>query len=364
MPQAIQTLSSGPIDIIGDIHGELDALNLLLDRLGYDQFGRHPQNRTLVFLGDLVDRGPNSPGVVEKVSGLYFAKRAQCILGNHELRLLNQVQKPDNSWTSQEMSNRARKQGWLAPMKVAHTLQLRSALTFFYELPIALIRSDLRLIHACWHTPSIDALPDMVGSWSSLFARFRRNANRTLKESGWTRKRISQLKSNQVLHNQDAGIPPPELCDELMQYFVLEQNLNPLKVLTQGLQAPLVDHPPFWSGYRWQLSDRFSWWNEYEDQIPIIFGHYWRPKSGHYINPTKPPLFEGVQASSFLGPKQNCFCLDFAVGLRFQERLNGKTQDFEGALAALRLPEEGSQQPWELFFDQGDVFTLEMPYSK
>ena len=84
MPQAIQTLERGPIDIIGDIHGELDALNELLAHLGYDQFGRHPEQRTLVFLGDLIDRGPDSPGVIEKVSGLYFARRAQCIFGNHE----------------------------------------------------------------------------------------------------------------------------------------------------------------------------------------------------------------------------------------------------------------------------------------
>ena len=72
MPQAIQELSSGPVDIIGDVHGELEALNQLLAHLGYDRFGRHPQNRTLVFMGDLIDRGPDSPGVVEKVSSLYL----------------------------------------------------------------------------------------------------------------------------------------------------------------------------------------------------------------------------------------------------------------------------------------------------
>ena len=93
MPQAIQELSSGPVDVIGDVHGELEALNQLLAHLGYDRFGRHPQNRTLVFVGDLIDRGPDSPGVVEKVSSLYFSKRAQCIIGNHELRLLNRINK-------------------------------------------------------------------------------------------------------------------------------------------------------------------------------------------------------------------------------------------------------------------------------
>ena len=68
-------------------------------------------------------------------------------------------------------------------------------------------------------------------------------------------------------------------------------------------------------------------------------------------------------ASSFLGPQHNCFCLDFAVGLRFQERLENKEPPFQGELAALRIPEEGSHAPWELFFDQGDVFRLDSPYS-
>ncbi len=63
----IQELFSGPIDIVGDIHGEIEALRQLLKSLGYDQYGIHPDGRRLVFVGDLVDRGPNSPAVVELV---------------------------------------------------------------------------------------------------------------------------------------------------------------------------------------------------------------------------------------------------------------------------------------------------------
>ena len=55
------------LDIVGDIHGELDALTSLLKRLGYDDLGRHPENRKLVFVGDLIDRGPDSPGVLRGI---------------------------------------------------------------------------------------------------------------------------------------------------------------------------------------------------------------------------------------------------------------------------------------------------------
>lgn len=84
----IGSLFDGPIDIVGDIHGECGALLSLLDRLGYDGQGEHPEGRRLVFIGDLVDRGPDSPGVLRLVRQLVQRKRAQCVLGNHELNLL------------------------------------------------------------------------------------------------------------------------------------------------------------------------------------------------------------------------------------------------------------------------------------
>ena len=360
MPKAIQALSSGPVDVIGDVHGELEALNELLAHLGYDRFGRHPENRTLAFIGDLVDRGPDSPGVVEKVSSLYFARRAQCILGNHELRLLNRINKPDNSWTSAELAQNAIRNGWQAPMKTAHSLQLRAALTFFTELPMALVRSDVRLIHACWNSQSIERLPDIVGSWSALFARFRRNMNTQLKMLGWTRKKVSKLKTSYPLY-----VGPPEVesipfLEDLSEYFSLEQNLNPLKVLTQGLYGHVENQKPFWSGHRWQMSERLKWWEDYEEETPVVFGHYWRPRNGDLEANLKPSLFKGVAANEWIGKNNNCFCIDFAVGLRFQERLNGLS-NFQGSLGALRLPAEGDERPWELIFDDGARCELTPP---
>ncbi len=69
-PALIQSLPPGPLDIIGDIHGEFDALNSLLQHLGYDQDGEHPNGRTLIFVGDFCDRGPDSPAVLTLVERL------------------------------------------------------------------------------------------------------------------------------------------------------------------------------------------------------------------------------------------------------------------------------------------------------
>jgi protein phosphatase len=84
---------TGPFDIVGDVHGCRSELESLLTRLGYellrDEKGRptdarHPEGRTAVFVGDLVDRGPDSPGVLRLVMGMTAAGNALCVPGNHE----------------------------------------------------------------------------------------------------------------------------------------------------------------------------------------------------------------------------------------------------------------------------------------
>ncbi|WP_042375897.1 polynucleotide kinase-phosphatase [Streptacidiphilus melanogenes] len=87
---------TGPFDVIGDIHGCRSELVTLLGRLGYavtcDADGRavdaaHPDGRTAVFVGDLVDRGPDTPGVLRLVMGMVAAGHALCVPGNHENKL-------------------------------------------------------------------------------------------------------------------------------------------------------------------------------------------------------------------------------------------------------------------------------------
>ena len=87
----------GPFDIIGDVHGCYDELIGLLERLGYKVAPRdsgavgaasHPENRVLIFLGDLVDRGPNTPDVLRLVMATVEAGAAYCVPGNHDMKLL------------------------------------------------------------------------------------------------------------------------------------------------------------------------------------------------------------------------------------------------------------------------------------
>ncbi|MGY1759895.1 polynucleotide kinase-phosphatase [Geodermatophilus sp. SYSU D00779] len=88
---------TGPFDVIGDVHGCRTELEELLGALGYDlrrdEQGRavdaeHPAGRRAVFVGDLVDRGPDSPGVLRLVMGMVAAGHALCVPGNHEDKLV------------------------------------------------------------------------------------------------------------------------------------------------------------------------------------------------------------------------------------------------------------------------------------
>ncbi|WP_225808309.1 polynucleotide kinase-phosphatase [Streptomyces spinosus] len=74
---------TGPFDIIGDVHGCSAELEALLAKLGYAD-GAHPDGRTAVFVGDLVDRGPDSPGVLRRVMSMVKSGNALCVPGNHE----------------------------------------------------------------------------------------------------------------------------------------------------------------------------------------------------------------------------------------------------------------------------------------
>ena len=96
---------TGPFDIIGDVHGCYAELTQLLEKLGYalrpvrstpgEVEVTPPPGRTAVFVGDLVDRGPDSPAVLKLVMGMVRAGTALCVPGNHDEKLLRKLSGKD-----------------------------------------------------------------------------------------------------------------------------------------------------------------------------------------------------------------------------------------------------------------------------
>jgi protein phosphatase len=92
----------GPFDIVGDVHGCIDELLELLRALGYAVEARDrqyavqpPEGRKLIFVGDLVDRGPGTPEVLRLVSSMVQAGNAFCVAGNHDVKLVKALRGRD-----------------------------------------------------------------------------------------------------------------------------------------------------------------------------------------------------------------------------------------------------------------------------
>ncbi|HEX8372445.1 MAG TPA: AAA family ATPase, partial [Chthoniobacterales bacterium] len=90
----------GPFDIIGDVHGCFDELVALLRELGHtvdeDTFTVAPSaDRKLVFVGDLVDRGPRTPAVLKLVMNAVASGTALCVPGNHDMKLMRKLRGRD-----------------------------------------------------------------------------------------------------------------------------------------------------------------------------------------------------------------------------------------------------------------------------
>jgi hypothetical protein len=348
-PPLIQPLFDGPIDIVGDIHGEIDALRDLMGQLGYEASGDHSDGRRLVFVGDLTDRGPDSPAVFELVSGLVARGLAQCVLGNHELNLLRQARKEGNGWPFED--NHDHRAGKFLTAKALRADRRAALQTFVSSLPLALERPDLRLVHAAWHEGAIEAIRSSCSTALELHDAHESAAQKLATETGLTaRAKAESLPYEHVLKNASAQIP---LLPAMAALDALMQDANPVRIVTSGIER--IAEQPFFASGKWRMVDRVRWWDDYYDPTPVIIGHYWRwptraARSAHSRG--EPDLFAEYECHHWFGARSNVFCVDFAVGARHKERLASPGAAYECRLAAVRWPEE------ELVLDHGRNIAL------
>jgi hypothetical protein len=160
-------------DIIGDVHGQFDKLVALLTHLGYCEAGgtwRHT-SRSVIFVGDLIDRGPKQLATVDLVRRMVEAGSARCVMGNHELNAIAwATPDPEHPETflrdHHKPGNREQHQAFLDVVEGTH---LQKEITdWFKTLPLWLDLGGLRVVHACWHQPSIDLLQKAMGSGQRL----------------------------------------------------------------------------------------------------------------------------------------------------------------------------------------------------
>ena len=355
-------LPSGALDIVGDVHGEWHALQALLAHLGYDASGRHPAGRTLVFVGDLCDRGPNTPAVLDWFCQAWQGGAVHAVMGNHEINLIRADPKDGAGWFFEERAERDRAR--YAPFAVASPRQRERYLEVCNRLPLALERADLRVVHAAWQRAAIEAARALArGTARRHYDAFEQEAAERAR-CGDLQRRLQQEKAAWPHDLEDGQRQPPVLAAH-GERELLKQAANPLKVLTTGVEAAAGQ--PFYAGGKWRFTERQAWWKHYDEPVPVVVGHYWRqlvdvqlpPGQGAQPAPPMPQgercaqggLFRGVPGNGWHGLHKNVFCVDFSVGARWSERQQGISAERSRLhLAALRWPER------ELALDNGQVF--------
>ena len=149
-------------DIIGDVHGQADMLKDLLKSMGYKKKNgafAH-ESRKVIFVGDIINRGPQIRNTINIVRKMVEAGNAYAILGNHELTaILFDLKDKFGHFFLKNRSSQFR-------LPLLHTLEefansqaeFKSHLKWMRTLPLFLELDGIRVVHACWQDENIELL--------------------------------------------------------------------------------------------------------------------------------------------------------------------------------------------------------------
>lgn len=148
-------------DIVGDIHGHANELELLLAQMGYKKRSgvwQH-EERVLISVGDLIDRGRFQKQTIDILKPMVESGFAIVVMGNHEFNAIAYATKTKSGEYLRKHTDKNRKQH-LQFLKEAEAdpVWYNTTIEWFKSLPLFLDLPDFRVIHACWHEPSLDVL--------------------------------------------------------------------------------------------------------------------------------------------------------------------------------------------------------------
>ena len=324
-------------DLIGDVHGCGATLAALLERLGYHQEDgvyRHP-GRKVIFLGDLIDRGPRIRLAVSIARRMVEAGEAHMVLGNHEVNALAYCHRAPATSGHQ----------WLRPHTPRHNRIVQATLTqyrdhprewqqtldWFLEIPLCLEFAGLRVVHACWDQALVDRLrarrADACIDLDFLAAAMRSGTDEARILDRLTRGNHLVLPEGMDIHSEDGAIRrtarahfwarhPRTWGDVIFQPDSLPASLE-ARELSEDELARLSHYAA--------------------DQPPLFVGHYW---------------CEGVPAL----PAPNIACLDYSAvkfGRLVAYRWSGEATLSADNFVWVDVPQDeyARAMPWEIDFD-------------
>lgn len=262
-------------DIVGDIHGQAGKLEALLAGLGYrirDGAYRHPE-RTAIFVGDLIDRGPRQLDSVMIVRRMVEAGSAQAVMGNHEFNAIA-WHTPDPDAPGEFFrphsgaiggKNRHQHAAFLAEVEGDARLH-QEVVDWFLTLPLWLDLPGLRVVHACWHEVHMHALMPVLTHQrqltpESVAAASRRGSAEFLAVETLTKGVEVPLPDGHLFHDK-GGHPRKEV--RIRWWDPHATTYRQLALMPDDARERLPDLllPP---GVRPTSGD----------PTPVFFGHYW-----------------------------------------------------------------------------------------
>lgn len=260
-------------DIIGDVHGCADELDALLAHLGYevrDGAYRHPE-RTAIFVGDLIDRGPAQLRVLRTVKAMVDAGSARMVLGNHEFNALAY----DTEWPAGSgeylRPHSAKNEDQHAEFLRQVTGPARAEyLAWFRTQPLWLDLGVIRVVHACWHGESMAVLGDAPVLSDEWLVRASTKGDPVYEA-------VETLLKGPEIGLVEHGVPAYLDKDghtreraRLRWWNAQATTLADVAEISSTFElsegVPYPPLPPI------EVSQDFV----YEEQVPVFYGHYWR----------------------------------------------------------------------------------------
>lgn len=164
-------------DVIGDVHGQAGKLKALLRELVYTEGATWtpPAGRQAIFLGDLIDRGPEQIEVVRIVRGMIDAGHARSVMGNHEFNAIGYAtpRKDGSGEFLRPHSPKNRQQHAEFLKQVGEgSAQHREMISWFKSLPAALDLGGIRVVHAWWNQRFVDLVDRHWGEGAQMSDAF------------------------------------------------------------------------------------------------------------------------------------------------------------------------------------------------
>lgn len=269
------------IDLIGDIHGHADKLEALLSKMGYtskDGIYFHP-SRTIIFVGDYIDRGPEIRKTLQIVKAMVDSGNAIALMGNHEYNALcfHYPEKEGGHLRKHLIKNIIQHYETLRQFQNKQE-EYEMYLDWFKTLPLYYETDKFRVVHACWDQEHINylkrVLPDGRLNDELMYQSVKKG---------------TQLYTavDIILKGLEIEMPSPlffidkdgtKRTEIRIKWWEDPQNSTYKSISVESIDQ-LKETP-----IKLSLLPNTNYYNEYEK--PVFFGHYWLNKEelGLYRN--------------------------------------------------------------------------------